>query len=110
MEKIIYAVWRDPRVSPGDFSKALREDAAPRLLSMGARGLQINVVDEVVKPAQGLVRIATRPQMEAVVHLWVDSAIAQFRKPFDAVLEASSMRIAGYLASESNPVVNTDYR
>ena len=110
MEKVLYAIWRDPRVDPETFSRTLREEAAPRLLALGARGLQINVVDAAVKPAQGLVRVATRPQMEAVAHLWVDSAIATFRKPFDDALEAASHRIAGYLVSESNPVVNNDHR
>jgi hypothetical protein len=110
MEKVIYAVWRDPRVDPATFSRKLREEAAPQLLKLGARGLQINIVDDVVAPAKGLVRVATRPQMEAVVHLWVDSAIAAFRKPYDAVLESVAGRIAGYLVSESNPVVNTGHR
>src|SRR5690348_12037015 len=110
MEKLVYAIWRDPRVSPQDFSRALREEAASKLLKLGARGLQINVVDDTVAPAKGLVRVATRPQMEAVAHIWVDSAIAKFRKPFDEVLEAASHRIAGYLVSESNPVVNVDHR
>jgi hypothetical protein len=110
MEKVVYAVWRDPRDTPEEFSHRLREEAAPALLALGARGLQINVVDAVVAPARGLVRVATRPQMEAVVHLWVDSAIKTFRQPYDQVLEAASGRIAGYLVSESNPVVNDDHR
>ena len=109
MEKVIYAVWRDARETPETFSRRLREEAAPKLLALGARGLQINVVDAVVAPAKGLVRVATNPQMEAVVHLWIDSAINVFRKPFDDVL-ASVGRIAGYLVSESNGVVNNDYR
>jgi len=110
MEKIVYALWRDPRIEPEAFSLALREQAAPALLRLGARGLQINIVDETVNPAQGLVRVATRPQMEAVAHLWVDSTIAKFRRPFDEALEAAAHRIAGYLVSESNPVVNTEHR
>jgi hypothetical protein len=110
MEKIVYALWRDVRDSQEEFSRKLREEAAPRLLALGARGLQINVVDAVVAPAKGLVRVATRPQMEAVVHLWVDSAINAFRRPYDEVLEGAAGRIAGYLVCESNPVVNADYR
>lgn len=110
MEKVIYALWRDPRCTSEEFSRQLRERVAPELLALGARGLQINIVDDVVAPARGLVRVATRPQMEAVVHLWVDSAINVFRRKYDEVLEAHSGRMAGYLVSESNPVVNTDYR
>ncbi len=110
MEKVIYALWRDVRDTPAEFSRKLREVAAPKLLELGARGLQINVVDDLVAPAKGLVRVATRPQMEGVVHLWVDSAIDIFRKAYDEVLESISGRIAAYLVSESNGVVNTDYR
>jgi len=110
MEKVIYAVWRDKRDSAETFSRRLRHEAASKLLELGARGLQINVVDAAVAPAKGLVRVATFPQMEAVVHLWVDSAINVFRKPFDDALQSVASRIAGYLVSESNGVVNNDYR
>ena len=104
MEKVIYALWRDPRDTRAEFSRKLREEAAPKLLALGARGLQVNVCDDVVLGANTW-RVATRPQMEGVVHLWVDSAINMFRKPYDEVLESVAGRIAGYLVSESNGVV-----
>ena len=110
MEKVIYALWRKPHEDRDAFAKRLVNETGPQLLKLGARGLQLNVIDAVVAPAKGLVRVATRPQMDAVVHLWVDSAIATFRKPFDDALENASERIAGYLVSESNPVVNTTHR
>jgi hypothetical protein len=110
MEKVIYALWRDPAVEREKFAANLRTQAMPQIVRAGARGLQLNVVDAAVDAGKGLVRVATRPQMDAVVHLWVDSAIATFRKPFDDILGAAAPRIAGYLASESNPVVNTEHR
>lgn len=110
MEKVVYAVWRKADESRETLAKRLINETGPQLLKLGARGLQLNVIDAVVEPAKGLVRVATRPQMDAVVHLWVDSAIATFRKPFDDALENASARIAGYLVSESNPVVNTTHR
>ena len=102
MEKIIYALWRDPRDTRAEFSRKLREDAAPKLLALGARGLQVNVVDDVVLGANTF-RVATRPQMEGVIHLWVDSAINMFRKPYDAVLEAVSA--ASPAIWSANPMV-----
>jgi hypothetical protein len=110
MEKVIYALWRKPNEDRSTFAKRLVNETGPELLKLGARGLQLNVIDDVVAPAKGLVRVATNPQMDAVVHLWVDSAIATFRKPFDDALNNTSARIAGYLVSESNPVVNTTQR
>lgn len=110
MEKVVYALWRKPGEDRAAFAKRLVDETGPQLLALGARGLQLNVIDAVVEPAKGLVRVATRPQMDAVVHLWLDSAIAAFRKPYDEVLEKTSERIAGYLVSESNPVVNTTQR
>jgi hypothetical protein len=109
MEKVIYSLWRDVRDTRAEFSRRLREEAAPRLLALGARGLQVNVCDDAVLGANTW-RVATKPQMEGVVHLWVDSAISMFRKPYDEVLESVCGRFAAYLVSESNGVVNTDYR
>jgi hypothetical protein len=110
MEKVIYALWRKPNEDRSTFAKRLVNETGPELLKLGARGLQLNVIDDVVAPAKGLVRVATNPQMDAVVHLRVDSAIATFRKPYDQALENASARIAGYLVSESKPVVNTTQR
>src|SRR4051812_35581708 len=110
MEKVVYAVWRKGGEDRETLAKRLVNETGPQLLKLGARGLQLNVIDPVVEPAKGLVRVATKPQMDAVVHLWVDSAITTFRKPFDEALETASSRIAAYLVSESNPVVNTTRR
>lgn len=110
MEKIIYALWRDPRVDREEFSRLLREQAAPKLLELGARGLQVNVSDDaVVDRGQGITWKRTEPFFEGFVHLWVDSAIDEFRKPFDDALRAVCWQIHGYLVTESWPVLNTRY-
>src|SRR5476649_271951 len=67
MEKVVYALWRDMRDTREEFSRKLREVAAPKMLALGARGLQVNVVDDVVLGANTF-SVATRPQMEGVVH------------------------------------------
>jgi hypothetical protein len=107
LEKIFYALWRDPRMDREEFSRRLREEAAPRLIALGARGLQINLADAAVDAGRDLVWVATRPHFDGFVHLWVDSAIDRFREPYDAVLREICWQIAGYLVTESWPVVNT---
>ncbi|HJV27663.1 MAG TPA: EthD domain-containing protein [Aromatoleum sp.] len=109
MEKVVYVVWRDSATSPEAFRERLRNGVADKLLTLGARGVQVNVADDAVQPAAGLRQVRTRPQMEGLVSVWMDSAIEQFRKPFDEAIEAVSARIAGYLVTESNPIRNTRF-
>lgn len=106
MEKVIYLLWRDPRVSRGEFDQRLRGEFAPRLLELGALGVQLNVSDEAVSAAAPTLS-ATRPQMEAFVSLWLHTANAEPRKPFDDVVAQAASRFAAYLVTESQPLVNT---
>ena len=99
MEKVLYVLWRDPRVSEDAFARRLRGELADRLLEAGARGLHVNVADAAVQPAAALRQVATRPQMDAVLSLWVDSAIARFRRPFDELVEPAAGRMAAYLVT-----------
>jgi hypothetical protein len=112
VEKVMYAVWRDPVMDAETFARVLLDDVAPRLRRAGVHGLQVNVMDRDVAAGTGLVpdglrRIATAPQLEAVVSVWLDSAVAALRAPIDASLDASSLRTAGYLVCESEPVPNS---
>jgi hypothetical protein len=107
MEKVLYVLWRDPRINEDAFARRLRGELADRLLAAGARGLQVNVADAAVQPAAALRQVATRPQMDAVLSLWVDSAIARFRRPFDELVEPAAARMAAYLVTESVPIRNT---
>lgn len=106
MEKVIYIVWRDSQAGPEEFARRLRTTLADKLLTLGARGLQINVADAAVLPAAGLRQVNTRPQMEALVSVWMDSAIDSLRQPFDQAIEAVAGRMAGYLVTESQPIRN----
>jgi hypothetical protein len=107
MEKVLYVLWRDPRIDEDAFAQRLRGELADRLVVAGARGLQVNVADAAVQPAAALRQVATRPQMDAVLSLWVDSAIARFRRPFDELVEPAAGRMAAYLVAESVPIRNT---
>lgn len=109
MEKVIYLLWRRPNDSSADFSQCLRGEVSEKLLALGARGLQVNVADAAVEPAAGLRMVCTRPQMEGMLSLWVDTAIEKFRRPFDVAIEAGVERMAAYLVTESQPIRNTRY-
>ena len=109
MEKIISVVWRSEHTSAEEFSQHLRTSLADKLLSLGARGLQVNVADDEVQAADGLRQTATLPQMHGTLSLWVDSAVAAFRQPFDQVIEGEVARIACYLVTESQPIRNTRF-
>jgi hypothetical protein len=102
VEKVDYVVWRPPGTSQAAFAEELRGPVAEGLVAAGARGLQVNVADEDV--ADGVMKLVhTDPQMEAVVGVWVDSAAAAPRAPFDAAL-ASAGWWAAYLVTESEPL------
>lgn len=109
MEKVIYSVWRDTQTSNEEFARRLRNEVAEQLLVLGARGLQVNVVDKQVEPAAGLRQANNQPLMDGTVSFWLDSANGQFRRPFEEVIAAAVSRLAGYLVSESVPIRNTRY-
>lgn len=109
MEKVIYTLWRDPRVSAEAFAATVRGELAQQLLALGARGVQANVCDEAVLPAASLRQAQTQPAIAGAVSVWLDSANAAFRKPFDEAVAAVVSHMAAYLVSESEPIKNTRY-
>ncbi|MCA3822557.1 MAG: hypothetical protein IOB05_05740, partial [Burkholderia sp.] len=54
MEKVIYVLWRDTQAAPDQWNRTVRAQLADKLLSLGAHGVQVNVVDADVAPAAGL--------------------------------------------------------
>lgn len=106
MEKVLYVLWRAEGDSVEDFADHIRGDVASALLDLGVRGLQVNVGDEPV--ASAAVRmIELDPQMEAVVSVWLDTAMDSVRQPIEAVLAGAASKLAGYLVTESTPLRNT---
>jgi hypothetical protein len=100
MEKVIYALWRDPRQPSGEWCEALRTELPARLLDLGARSVQVNVLDE--HAAAGADHIQGKPPLiECVVQAWLDSANDRPRQAFDEVVGAASWQMAAYLACES---------
>ena len=101
MEKVIYLLWRDGQSSGESFGKQLRTTLADKLLALGARGVQVNVADDASTPGEALRQSNTKPQIEGMLSLWLDSAIQQFRRPFDEVVAVAVPRMAAYLVTES---------
>ena len=103
MEKLIYVVWKPDQVPIDRFRQELLGPLARRLIALGARGLAVNLADELAVP--GLRITQMHPPLSGVVSMWLDTALN--RAPVEGVLAAATTRLAGYLALESVPIVNT---
>ncbi len=108
MQKLVYALWRDPRMDSATFCRRVREEVGAGLVELGAHGVQVNVADA---DAQGAAPTfgACRPQMEAFVSIWIDSANSAWRKPFDKKVASLGGRVASYVVGESRPMQNTRF-
>src|SRR5689334_4291346 len=106
MEKVIYLLWRDPATTPDAFAAAIHGTLVPQLREANARQAWLNIADADVAKAVGLKQVLLKPQPEAVVQVWVDSAIAHLRAPVDAAVARIAPKYAAYLVTESQPIVN----
>lgn len=109
MEKVIYVVWRDPATGIEEFGQRLRKSLAPRLKTLGARGLRINVADHHVAAAIGIAQKHSEPAVEALVQVWLHSANDALRAPVDGVIASVATRFDAYLVTESVPLPNTEH-
>jgi len=107
MEKLLYAVWKNESDSGEVFRRRLLEDLSPQLIQLGARRLRIGVVDDDVAPAAPLRTETTRPPIAGLVSIWVDTSVR--RRSLENAVQASVSRLAGYLVTESEPIVNTKH-
>ena len=102
MEKIVYAVWKHETDAPESFKKTLLSDEiAGELMKTGVHKLRISVVDDEVAPAEPLRIIASKPPVDGLVSMWVDTAI--HRSPLEEIIEKAAARMVGYLVTESVP-------
>jgi hypothetical protein len=107
LEKMLYVVWKNEADSDERFRRRLLEELSPQLVALGARRLRIGVVDEDVIPAAPLRTETTRPPISGLVSIWVDTSVR--RRPMEDAIQASVSRLAGYLVTESEPIVNTKH-
>jgi hypothetical protein len=108
MEKVVYLIWKMPSQPAQDFAAAMRA-LPPALATRGAPGVKLNLADADVAPAIGLRQVLLKPQPEALVQVWVDSAIARLRRPIDEAVARVSARYGAYLVTESQPTINVKH-
>jgi hypothetical protein len=104
MEKLMYPLWR----KPAEPAEALRE----RLLGPvgdalfaagGVRHLRLGIVDAEVAPAAALRQEHSKPPIDAILSLWVDSSV--WRERYERLFSGEVARFTGYLVTESEPIV-----
>jgi len=103
VEKIVYVGWKPEDVAIADFRTRMLGATARALTAAGARGIRMLLADD--RAVRGL-RIAQRDPT-VVIGVWVDSATQ--RAPLESVLTQVTSGLAGYLALESVPLVNTGH-
>ncbi len=105
MEKVLYLVNAREGTSGDRVRELLVVDVAPRLLAAGAHQVQVNVMDSGVDDAAGSrLRSGTGPCPDAMVSVWVDSANAPLRAPYDEALREVDAGVIAYLVTESAPL------
>ena len=108
MEKIIYALWKDPAEDDERFNAHLLGDIAARLGEL-AHAVRVNVQDDSVAAGSSPRMTSTRPQMDAVIQLWLPSANDPERAAADAIIADAAPRHAAWLVSESTIIANTQH-
>ena len=108
MEKIIYALWKDPAEDDARFNERLLGGLAERLGEL-AHAVRVNVQDDSVSAGSSPRMTSTRPQMDAVIQLWLPSANDPERAATDAVIADAAPRHAAWLVSESTIIANTQH-
>jgi hypothetical protein len=107
MEKMVYLVWKREIDTEAVFRQKLLERVSRQIVDAGAHQLRIGVVDEGVTAAASLRIEATKPPISGVISIWADTSVR--RRPFENAIQASVSRMAGYLVTESEPIVNTKH-
>ncbi|MFC6672043.1 hypothetical protein [Marinobacterium aestuariivivens] len=101
MEKLVYLVWGNNDCRGDALRHKLQNALEPVLPQI--RRLSLCVDDDAVRPAEALRQDCLRPSPDAFVHIWVDTAFR--RAPLEQALRETGLRIAGYLVTESEPLV-----
>ncbi len=101
MEKLVYLLWNSGGLTEADLGRHVLVEQVPRLLAHGAHGLTVNLAD-VGGDLGASVPIRSDDALpSATVSIWLDCLDDRGR--YERELEASGVRIAGYLVTESVP-------
>jgi hypothetical protein len=102
MEKLLYLLWKRPEASAGDFRARLLGSVAAALGAAGARHVRLNLADADVAPALPLSQSKSGQPFDAMLSLWVDTAV--WRERYEALIRPEVSRCHGYLVCESEPI------
>jgi hypothetical protein len=110
MEKVLYVIAHPVGSVPADLTKHLTGVLGGRLVALGGTGVQVNVADHDVSAAGGLRMTMSSTPANALVAVWVDSAIDDRRAPFDEAVRAAvpGAAVSAYLVTESVPLAGTE--
>jgi hypothetical protein len=99
MEKLMYLTWLDEESTRSDVAVVMLGRVGKELLALDPVALTIDVWD----PESDIPAPVPTPEGETPLHglvsLWVDTI--EQREPFERVLEAAAVRVAGYSVVES---------
>lgn len=101
MLKLTYLLFEDPDRPGADLREVLLGDVAPALRGDGATDITVLVHDEAV--AAGAPEWKRPLPVRALVSLWAETA--EERTGWEATLAGAVPEMAGYLVSESRPLV-----
>ncbi len=109
MEKVIYHVWKEDSQECDAFRDRILDDLPETLSAAGVQSARVAVYDSDIDRGTSVRVQATRPQPDAVVSVWLNSANNYFRASVDAAIEGVSARMHAYLVTESEPIRNEQY-
>lgn len=106
MEKTMYQVWKPSDLEPDAFRDVLIGPLASELLDAGIRGYRVAVSDTHARTAKFSI-VTTKPQADAILSIWLNSAIPYRRTPIEEILASHVNRFNGFLVTESEPHIGT---
>jgi hypothetical protein len=106
MEKVVSVLWRPPEMAKQMFADGLLQQAAPRMLELGAHKLRVCVDDDDVQ-GDALRRNPQPPPIAAIVSYWVECS--EDRGQIESALTDRADRLASFLVVESRPLLNVDH-
>lgn len=98
MEKLVYGLWREADQDVDPVRRALLDDVAPALLSLGVAGLRV----EIEEPAGRILRTGANPDgtlLCGAVSLWLDSY--DHRSPHEEAIGRAGAHAFGWIVAES---------
>jgi len=105
VEKLLYPLWKNERLTGDEFREELLGKLAPELTALAdVHGLRICVADSAVAAAAGRRMEGCAPVPDAMISLWVDFAGTAER--WEPLIDAHVQRKAAYLVAEGEPLVN----